>query len=53
MKNVNYAGKKDPNRPAKYKSHGSFRAKRKPNSPIVKRQQREEAARNFSLTNVI
>ena len=41
MKQVNYPGKKAtqfkaPNSAAKYKSHGSFRAKRKPNSPKVK-----------------
>ena len=36
MKQVNYAGKKDPRRTTKYKSHGSYRAQRKPNSPKVK-----------------
>lgn len=40
MKQVNYAGKKakqsGPFSATKYKSHGSYRAKRKPNSPKVK-----------------
>lgn len=41
MKQVNYAGKKTakfkaPFSATKYKSHGSYRAKRKPNSPKVK-----------------
>ena len=41
MKQVNYSGKKvtgfkAPFSATKYKSHGSFRAKRKPNSPKVK-----------------
>ena len=36
MKQQNYPGKKNPNSTTKYKSHGSYRAKRKPNSPKVK-----------------
>ena len=39
MKQVNYPGKKvttGPYSSTKYKSHGSYRAKRKPNSPKVK-----------------
>lgn len=32
---------------AKISSHGSERAKRKPNSPIVQRKLREQAAANF------
>ena len=40
MKQVNYSGKKakqtGPFSATKYKSHGSYRAKRKPNSPKVK-----------------
>lgn len=40
MKQVNYSGKKakqtGPFSATKYKSHGSCRAKRKPNSPKVK-----------------
>ena len=41
MKQVNYSGKKNtqfkgPFSATKYKSHGSYRAKRKPNSPKVK-----------------
>lgn len=40
MKQVNYSGKKAtrfkaPFSTTKYKSHGSYRAKRKPNSPRV------------------
>ena len=33
--------------PAKKSSHGSERTKRKPNSPIVLRKEREKAAANF------
>ena len=41
MKQVNYSGKKTaqfkgPFSATKYKSHGSYRAQRKPNSPKVK-----------------
>lgn len=41
MKQVNYSGKrtlkfKAPFSRTKYKSHGSYRAQRKPNSPKVK-----------------
>lgn len=40
MKQVNYQGKKakqtGPFSATKYKSHGSYRAQRKPNSPKVK-----------------
>ena len=34
-------------RTAKKSSHGSYRAKRKPNSPIVLRKERAKAASNF------
>lgn len=33
--------------PAKASSHGSYRAKRKPNSPIVRRKNVEKAAAQF------
>lgn len=36
MKMTNYNGRKDHRRRTKYKSHGSYRAQRKPNSPKVK-----------------
>lgn len=40
-------GKQGRTGPAKKTSHASERAKRKPNSPIVQRKMRAEAARNF------
>ena len=40
-------GKGRRNGPAKKSAHGSERAKRKPNSPLVLRKQREQAAANF------
>ena len=40
-------GKSGRNGPAKKSSHGSERDKRKPNSPIVLRKQREKAAAQF------
>ena len=40
-------GKNDRKRSAKKSSHGSERTKRKPNSPIVLRKQREQAAAQF------
>ena len=36
MKMTNYSGRRDHRRRTKYKSHGSYRAQRKPNSPKVK-----------------
>ena len=36
MKQQNYKGKKDARRATKYKSHGTYRAQRKPNSPKVR-----------------
>ncbi len=44
--NVEY-GKGRRTGPAKKSSHGSERTKRKPNSPIVLRKKREEAAAQF------
>ena len=40
-------GKSGRKGPAKASSHGSYRAKRKPNSPIVRTKKRTEAAAQF------
>lgn len=40
-------GKQGRSGPAKKTSHASERTKRKPNSPIVQRKMREQAAANF------
>ena len=40
-------GKSGRKGPAKASSHGSYRAKRKPNSPIVRRKNVEKAASQF------
>lgn len=50
MKQTNYnLGKGESRKTAKYKSHGSYREQRKPNSPRVAAKARQEAARNFDI----